>query len=94
MDCSPPSSSVCGILQAKHWSELPFPSPGNLLDIRIEPRSPALQADLFLRASPGKSTVDQILLGNGVTEPGFYTSRTTYTFKHTFVSICKQTSQM
>ena len=26
MDCSPPGSSVHGILQAKYWSGLPFPS--------------------------------------------------------------------
>ena len=52
---------------------LPFPSPGSLPDVRIEHGSPALQADSFLPASPGKSTVDQILLGNGVTEPGFGT---------------------
>ena len=28
-----------------HWSGLPFPSPGDLPDVGIEPRSPALQAD-------------------------------------------------
>ena len=45
MDCSPPDSSVHGILQAEYWSGLPFPSPGDLPDPGIEPRSPALQAD-------------------------------------------------
>ena len=29
----------------EHWSGLPFPSPGDLPDPGIEPRSPALQAD-------------------------------------------------
>ena len=29
----------------EYWIVLPFPSPGNLPDPRIEPRSPALQAD-------------------------------------------------
>ena len=29
----------------EYWSELPFPSPGDLPDPGIEPRSPALQAD-------------------------------------------------
>ena len=28
-----------------YWSGLPFPSPGNLPDPGIEPRSPALKAD-------------------------------------------------
>ena len=40
MDCSPPGTSVPGILQAnKYWSELPFSPPGDLPDPGIEPRS-------------------------------------------------------
>ena len=35
------------------WSGLPFPSPGDLPDPRIEPRSPALQADALLSEPPG-----------------------------------------
>ena len=31
----------------EYWSELPFPSPGNLPDPGIEPGSPVLQADTF-----------------------------------------------
>ena len=45
IDYSPPSSSVSGILQEEYWSGLPFPSPGDLPNPGIEPRSPALQAD-------------------------------------------------
>ena len=48
MDCSPPGSSVCGILQARILSGLPFPSPGDLPDPGIEPGSLALQADSLL----------------------------------------------
>ena len=51
MDCSPPGSSVHGILQAKiqkYWSGLPFPSPGDLPNPGIEPRSLASQADPLL----------------------------------------------
>ena len=44
MDCSPPGSSVHGILQAK----IPFPSPGNLPDLGKEPECLALQADSVL----------------------------------------------
>ena len=29
----------------EYWSDLPFPSPGDLPDPGIKPRSPALQAD-------------------------------------------------
>ena len=34
-----------GVSRQKYWSGLPFPSPGDLPDPRIEPESPALQAD-------------------------------------------------
>ena len=45
MDYILPGSSVHGIFQAKYWSGLPFPSPGDLPDAGIEPGSAALQAD-------------------------------------------------
>ena len=56
MNCSPPSFSVHGILQARYWSGLPFPSPGDLPEPRIKPRSPALQADSLLSEPPGESS--------------------------------------
>jgi len=31
-----------GFSRQEHWSGLPFPSPVDLADLRIEPRSPAL----------------------------------------------------
>ena len=34
-----------GFSRQEYWSELPFPSPGDLPDPGIKPRSPALQAD-------------------------------------------------
>ena len=40
------SSEELGLLQ-KYQSGLPFPSPGDLPDPGVEPRSPALQADAF-----------------------------------------------
>ena len=39
----------------EYQSRLPFPSPGNPPDLRIEPGSPALQADALLPEPPGKS---------------------------------------
>ena len=42
MDCSPPGSSVHGILQAKYRSGLPRPPPGDLPEPGIKPRSPVL----------------------------------------------------
>ena len=38
----------------EYWSLLLFPSPGDLPDPEIKPRSPALQADSLLSEPPGK----------------------------------------
>ena len=35
----------CGFSRQEYWNGLPFPSPGDLPDPEIEPRSPAFQAD-------------------------------------------------
>ena len=59
MDCSPPGSSVNGILQAKHWSGWPLPSPGDLPNPGIKLGSPALQVDPLPAELPGKPTVGQ-----------------------------------
>ena len=45
MDCSPPGSSVHGILQARTLEWVAIPPPGDLPDPGIEPGSPALQVD-------------------------------------------------
>ena len=39
------ASLFLGISRQERWSGLPFPSPGNIPNSGIEPRSPALQAD-------------------------------------------------
>ena len=44
-----------GLSKQEYWSELPFPSPGDLPNPGIKPRSPALQADSLLPELPGKS---------------------------------------
>ena len=38
----------------EHWSGQPFPSPGDLPNPGIKPRSPALQADSLPTEPPGK----------------------------------------
>ena len=38
----------------EYWSGLPFPSPEDLPDPEIEPRSPALQADSLLISHQGR----------------------------------------
>ena len=55
VDCSPPGSSVHGILQQEFWSRLPFPSPRDLPDPGIEPRSHALQADALTSEPSGEA---------------------------------------
>ena len=54
MDCSPSDSSVHGILQARRWSGLPFPPPGDPSNPGVEPGSPASQADWLSSEPPGK----------------------------------------
>ena len=53
---APPSM---GFSRQEYWSGLPFPSPGDLPNPGIKPRSPALQADALPREPPGKT----LLLG-------------------------------
>ena len=43
-----------GFSWQEYWSGLPFPSPGDLPDPGIEPRSPALEADALTSEPPGK----------------------------------------
>ena len=43
-----------GFSRQEYCSGLPFPSPGDLPDAGMEPRSPALHADTLLSESPGK----------------------------------------
>ena len=50
---TPPSM---GFSRQGYWSGLPFPSPGNLPDPGIKPRSPALWTDALLSEPPGKSS--------------------------------------
>ena len=43
-----------GFSRQDYWSGLPFPSPGDLPDPGIEPRSPALEADALTSEPPGR----------------------------------------
>ena len=58
MDCSLPGSSIHGIFQARVLERVAIPSPGDLPNPGIDPRSPALQADSFLPTeSPEKPQI-------------------------------------
>ena len=46
-----------GFSRQEYWSGLPFPSPGDLPNPGIEPRSPALQTDAFLFEPHGRPQV-------------------------------------
>ena len=48
------ASPSMGFSRQEYWSGLPLPSPGDLPDPGIEPRSPALQADALPSEPPGK----------------------------------------
>ena len=58
-----------GFSRQEYWSELPFPSPGDLLNPGIERRSPALQADSLPAEPQGKPPnpeVDSLSLLQGI----------------------------
>ena len=47
-----------GFPRQEYRSDLPFPPPGDLPNLGIKPRSPALQADSLLAEPPGKPGED------------------------------------
>ena len=58
MDCRPSDFSVQKFSRQEYWSGLPFSSSGHLPDPGIKPRSPALQAELFMCEPLGKPKRD------------------------------------
>ena len=54
MDCSLPAPPSMEFSRQESWNMLPFPSPGDLSNPEIEPRSPAVQADTLPSETPGK----------------------------------------
>ena len=66
VDCSPLLSSVHGFPKQENWSELPFPSPGDLPYPGIEPRFPALQADALLSELLGKADNSSVQFSRSV----------------------------
>ena len=61
------ASPSMGISRQEYWSGLPFPSPGDLPDPGIKPRSPALQADTLTSELPWVvDNISSILASSGV----------------------------
>ena len=50
----PTTIESMGFSRPEHWSGQPFPSPGDLPNPGIEPRSPTLQADSLPAEPPGQ----------------------------------------
>ena len=59
---APPSM---GFSRQEYWSELPFPSPGDLPNPGIELGSPTLQADALPSKPPGKPLTKEAKVYNG-----------------------------
>ena len=55
------ASPSMGFSRQECWSGLPVPSPGDLPDPGIEPRSPSLQADVLTSEPPGNTQIYLIL---------------------------------
>ena len=52
--CQAPPPSM-GFSRQAYWSGLPFSSPGDLLDLEMELRSPTLAGGFFTTEAPGKA---------------------------------------
>ena len=83
-----------------YWTGLPFPSPGDLPNPGIEPRSPALQADSLLTKLQGKRQVS--ILGQNLVfssfpvrqsfsngERDFFSSEELPLFNHMFLALLR-----
>ena len=60
-----PGSSGHGFPRQKHWSGLPFPSPGDLPDPEIKPvslTSPALAGGFFTASATGEAPCEELFL--------------------------------
>ena len=62
MDIAHQAPLSMGFFRQEYWSGLSFPYPGGLPDPRIEPRSPALQADALPSKPPGESFIAKFRL--------------------------------
>jgi len=58
-----------GFSKQEYWKRLPFPSPGDIPDPGIKPRSPTLQADSLPSEPPGKSFLVVQMAKNMLGEP-------------------------
>ena len=58
-----------GFSRQEHWRGSPCPSPGDLLDPGIKPRSPVLWADSLQSEPPGKPETERTKEGGG---PGYF----------------------
>ena len=85
--CDPMDSSLhqaplsIGFSQQEYWSGVPFPSPGNLPDPGIKPRSPALLTDTLPSEPPGKSIYKSIYI--------YIYVHNHYIIKYTVTIFCK-----
>ena len=74
-----------GFSRQEYWSGLPFPSPGDLPDPGVKPRSSALQADTLPSEPPGKPRA--VLVSQKLIRKYREFSYTTYPF--TNLSMCQ-----
>ena len=63
MGCILPGSSIHGIFRQEYWNGLPSPSPGDIPNLGIEARSPALQADSLPKIASLTKDIFITLLG-------------------------------
>ena len=82
------ASPSMGFSRQEYWSGLPFPSPGDLPDPGIEPRSPALEAGALTSEPPGKpngrlhSTINHLPTGSPIQMYYSYLTSSVSRIKH------------
>ena len=90
-----------GFSSQDHWSGLPFPSPGDLPDPGIEPRSPALQTGALPSEPPNNKTISfekkiqmifcNLGLGKNFSENTNHKKRDKFDSKTLKTSVCQNT---
>ena len=58
LNCVQQALPSMGFLRQEYWSGFPFPPPGDLLDLGIEPEPRALAGGIFTAESLGKPQLE------------------------------------
>ena len=84
MDCGPLGSSAVEFSSQEHRSGLPFPAPGDLPNLGVEPvplASAALAGGFFTPAAPGKSMLCTVIVAQSLNHVRLFATSRTATYQ-------------